>query len=174
MDEEIELKWTEINKEQIVKHLKDINADHKWSKPLRTVAFDGDNISSTNSNQRYLRVRDYDGTTKITFKEPIDPDESAGRPEIEFNASSFEEPVELFTKLGLEPTQETQKHRDKWVIGNTEVVIDKKHGLPPYMEVEAPTHAELEDVAKKLGLDPDEGSPKSIAELHPEYFTDKH
>lgn len=169
-DEEIELKFTEIDKERVRSQLQGLPASKAWSKTLRTVAFDGRDISSTDSTQRYLRVRDYEGTAKVTFKEPVKDEHTPGRHELEFTVSDPSEAIELFKRLGLDASPVTEKHREKWQIGDTEVVIDTIQGKPPYMEVEAPSRETLHDVASRLGLDPAEGSPLSIIELHPEYF----
>jgi adenylate cyclase class 2 len=75
------------------------------------------------------------------------------RKEIEISVSSFEKTVELMQSIGCKPTSFQESKREAWLLEFAEITIDTWPHLPPLLEVEAQSAAEVERISLLLGLD---------------------
>lgn len=77
--------------------------------------------------------------------------------EEEVTVSRWEEGVAWITSKEFTPTAYQENYREAWAQGNVEIAIDTWPGLAPYIEIEAPSVAEVEEAAQALGYNPASG-----------------
>jgi adenylate cyclase class 2 len=100
----------------------------------------------------WIRVRDEGDRTVVTYKQ-IAKDESKATHEIEYEVSSYDNAIALFEAIGLEKQSVQHTKRETWKLADCEVVLDEWPWLDPIIEIEGPSEASLQDMAKQLGLD---------------------
>ena len=170
MPEEIELKFIDIDKENIIRKIKALGAKQEYSTSLESVSFISDGFSSSDSTKKYLRLRKIGEKVFLTYKSPAKDSNLSIRDEYEIEVYDFDTMVQLFQGLGLRPTPLFKKHRDHFSLGEVHLEIDEVEGIPPYLEIEAPTGPILKETAERLGLDINKGKNKTIVEIYPDRF----
>lgn len=152
MQTEIEAKFARIDHDDMRSKLK--NAGGICEQPMRLlrrviIDYPDGRLQSDNS---YIRVRDEGHRVTVTLKkfagEGID-----GAKEIEFIASDFTTPRQLFEAVGMKVWSEQESKRETWTLDECEVVLDEWPWVSLMMEIEGPSEQAVRDVAAKLGLD---------------------
>lgn len=103
---------------------------------------------------KFLRVRDEGHKVTLTFKKFDGSKELAidSAQEIEVEVSDFQKTIDLLSATGLEFRSFQESKRETWRLGEVEIVLDIWPWLDPYMEIEGPTEAQLQEVAEQLSL----------------------
>lgn len=145
---EIELKFRNFDPQVIRKKLKNKGARFVGRVFEKTIRFDTPN-SNLEKIGRFLRIRTGFKNT-ITFKQKIDNRKFREREEIELEISNPEKMKIILERLGFTKVLIMEKHREKWQLRETEVVIDI---LPmgTFLEIEG-TEKSIKEMAKNLGL----------------------
>lgn len=152
--QEIEVRFLEINKEQLIARLLELGAiDHGESLLDEHIIFDKDLLWQKGS--KFLRIRTKNGNSTLTYKERTNPHEPTadGTEEIEFEVSDPDLTLALLNRLGYEPFRSQQKKRHSFTLGDVQLDIDTWPKVPTYVELEGNSEVELKDAAKKLNLD---------------------
>lgn len=149
--QEIECRFLEINKEEMVKKLTDLGAENEGEKMIEeTVIYDKD--LKWREEQKFVRLRKVGEKTKLTYKEhsvhTVD-----GTYEIEFEIEDYEKAEVMFEKIGLFPFRHQQKLRHTFHIAGVTVDIDTWPLIPTYVELEGESEEDLKKVAGMLELD---------------------
>ncbi|MBM7870534.1 adenylate cyclase class 2 [Clostridium pascui] len=111
----------------------------------------------TNSTNFYLTVKTLSSSEKFKVMD-----------ENEVEIMSGEEGKSILKALGLELTQSIKKYRESYKYKNAliEIDINEESFCPfPYIEIEAQTSEEIEEVVKALGYTMEDTTSKSIYEL---------
>ena len=155
--EEIEVKFLNINPEEIQKKLEKIGAKKVGEYFYRRRVFDypdfrldkqgawirvrdeGDKI--TLNLKRRLGVKTHDGTTS-----------DEGMEEIEIIVSDFEKTAAFLLAVGFIEKFYQETKRIRWMKGDIEFDIDTWPQLNPYLEIEAPSWGKIDEAIKMLGL----------------------
>lgn len=162
INEEIEVKFLNIDKEKIESKLKEIGAEKIGDVFLRHVAFDYPDFR-LNKDNSWIRLRDEGDKIVLAFKKRLGvssqdgsvPDE--GMEEIEVVVDSFIETKQLLKKIGLiEKHGEAQKRRSKWKKGSVSFDIDTIALVPAYLEIEAESWDSIDKSIIELGLNPED------------------
>lgn len=156
MQEEIEVKFIEVDHELLRKQLTKIGATCTFQKRLMKRAIidypDKRMQITSESGWGWVRVRDEGDKVTCTYKH-IGNDAKETVHEIEYEVSSYDKTVELFKAIGLKKHSEQQTKRETWLVGNVEVVLDEWPWIPPYIEIEGESETAIREVAISLGFD---------------------
>lgn len=154
---EIEAKVLEIEPTAIKAQLVALGAKFDFEDEFFAIYYDDPN-GSLGEKQQVLRIRKEGKDLRMTFKAPH-PDTQAGirtREELELSFEDFEMMRVILQRLGYVEYLKMRKIRTQYSIGKVHIVIDAHIDdlafIPPYLEIEAPTHQELFDTATLLGI----------------------
>jgi adenylate cyclase class 2 len=103
------------------------------------------------SADKLLRLRE-DRRLTLTFKGPRQDSEFKKREEIELEFPSGSPAHSLLDAVGLVQWLYYEKVRETWRLGAAEIVIDELPDLGLFVEVEAPTEAEIDGIVRTLKL----------------------
>jgi adenylate cyclase class 2 len=148
---EIEAKFLEIDKENIIQRLESLGA-------IKT--FEGEIVASYfDTSKRHLkrkgmvlRLRRRGPGSEITLKRKISSKEAKVMEEYESVVSDFSEMKLILRSLGYIETVRRTKHRITYSIGETHFEIDTIKDMPPFLEIEAPSIDGIRKSAESLGI----------------------
>ncbi len=150
MEKEIEVKFLEINKADLVKKLHALGAKDKGEFLLdQTIIYDPQ--LKWKQENKFIRLRKYGNETKITYKEADSTID--GTQEIEFEIEDYEKARDLFEKIGFIPFRREQKKRQTFDFDGVTVDIDTWPKVPTYVELEGGSEEILKKAAHDLGFD---------------------
>ena len=150
MNDEIEVKFVNIDHDAIRSKLKSIGA--VLEQPMRLmkrVTIDTNDMRSKNA---FLRVRDQGSKITLTYKQ-FDELSLNGAKEIEITVNNFDETIKLLAAAGLPYGSFQETKRETWTLGSTEIVLDVWPWLNPYIEIEGVSEEDVKSVASLLNLD---------------------
>lgn len=149
---EIEVKFIRVDHDDIRARLRKAGAtlEHPMRLMRRSIC---DTVS--HDQWEFLRVRDEGNKVTLTFKKFAQDRDLAidSAQEIEIEVSDFQKAIDLLTATGLDFRTFQESRRETWQLGEVEVVLDEWPWLDPYLEIEGPTEALLQDAANSLELD---------------------
>ncbi|MCE4625906.1 MAG: class IV adenylate cyclase [Desulfurococcales archaeon] len=104
------------------------------------------------STDEALRIRYVRGKLEsLTYKGPKRPGNVKARTELILKPIGG--PVEeVLEKLGFKPVAVVVKRRRYYRLGKALITIDRVEGLGCFIEIEAPTPGEIQDIARELGI----------------------
>jgi adenylate cyclase class 2 len=156
--EEIEVKFLNINAEEIQKKLQSIGAKRAGEYFQRWKTFDYPDWR-LDKEGAWIRLRDEgDEKTTLTFKKRLGMQSregavnDAGMEEVEVYVSDFDTTALLFEKFGFVEKHYAEKKRIRWEKDGVEFDIDTYPGLEPYIEIEATSWEEIDTAIKLLEL----------------------
>lgn len=154
---EIEAKVLEIDPAAIQAQLKALGAQFDFEDEFFAIYYD-DAAHRLAGQQQVLRIRKEGKDLRMTFKAPH-ADTQAGirtREELEVGIDDFEMMRTILQRLGYVEYLKMRKIRTQYSIGPVHIVIDAHIDdlayIPPYLEIEAPSHDELFATADQLGI----------------------
>ncbi len=149
MEIEYEATFTNINKDQIRKKLKSVNAKLLKKEFLqKRIVF---NLPDSQSNS-WLRVRDEGDKITMSIK-IIEGNKIHSQKEICLTVSSFQDAELFLNKLGCVKKSYQESKRELWLLDDVEVSIDEWPFLEPFIEIEGKNEKEVKQVVEKLGFD---------------------
>ena len=152
---EVEAKILEINVDEVRKKLLELGAKLVYDKlqVVRILDFDDERLDK---NDELLRIRKIGDKVELTFKGAKQPTGNVKtREEIETHVEDFDKVLKIFERLGLKPVRSYEKHRISYKLGNITFEIDHLPNIPtipPWLEIEAPSQKEVEEMVEKLGF----------------------
>jgi len=151
MKKEIEIKFKIENLNLIKRKLKDKKAKFIGKTLERTIKFDTEN-KDLEKKGKFLRVRT-GFKNVITFKRKIKRKDTKfkEREEIELEIPEPEKMKIILENLGFTKKWIMEKYREKWILGDAEVVIDKLPKMGNFIEIEG-SKKSIQETAKVLGL----------------------
>lgn len=156
MKEEIEVKFLEIDHDELRKKLVVAGADlkHKMRQMQRAVIDYPDTRLQKGSDAAWawVRVRDEGDKVTCTYKH-ISADGHDTAHEIEIIVSSYPDTIAIFEAIGLKVHTEQATRRETWQMDDVEIVLDEWPWVPPFIEIEGPSTDAIRSVAKAIGLD---------------------
>lgn len=174
MTKELEVKVLGIDKEDMIKKLKEIGAKKIKDENQKNIILDTEDKIIENKYNGYLRIR----TTKnninneykknITLKRILSDKEYRENKEIEVNIDNDDNMFNIFKMLGLVTNYIGYKERISYKYDDILFEIDSwdKDTYPDtYMEIEIQDKNDLDKAIKLLNLDENNITTKSITEL---------
>ncbi|MFA6422153.1 MAG: CYTH domain-containing protein [Candidatus Buchananbacteria bacterium] len=155
--EEIEVKFLNINPEEIQEKLKEIGAEKVGEFFYRRRVFDYPDWRLDKAYS-WLRLRDEGDKITLSFKKRLGVTchdgitNDTGMEEIEIIVSDFEDTANLILNLGFIEKHFAENKRIRWVKDGVEFDIDTFPGLEPYLEIEAPSWERIDEAIAWLGL----------------------
>ena len=165
--EEYEVKYLNINPDEIEKKLLGIGAKKTFDRLYRVRIFDYPDLRM-NAEAAWLRLRDEGDKVTLTYKQRLGVktkdgkvDKSGksndeGMKEVEVIVDDFEKTAQIFYSIGLTDKFYEEKRRIRYLYDGIEFDIDYMPGLEPFLEIEASSMEEVERGIKLLGLNTDE------------------
>lgn len=171
--EEIEVVFTEVDKEELEKKLLAIGAHKVKDIFYRHVAMDYPDYR-LDKDYSWIRLRDEGGEVVLAYKKrlgvsSVDGTNDTGMEEIEVVVDSYENTKLFLQKIGLIEKHEAEKKRTRWQKGETEFDIDTWPAIPTFLEIEAPSWEDIDVATKALGFDPKERKICSANQIYKMY-----
>lgn len=151
MQKEIETRFLEINKDELVKKLISLGAVDEVEEKLEEVIFHAADMSWVGKS-KFVRLRKTKGKVKLTYKtNPKQAVDSAL--EIEFEVPDMDKCNEFLHQIGLKAMRRLEKYRHTFQLGEVTIDIDTWPKIPIYAEIEGPSVEALKKTCKQLGFD---------------------
>ncbi len=150
MKKEIEVKFLQVDIDETRQTLNKIGAT--LVSPMHLMRRATIKTPEMYQNDSFVRVRDEGDKITLTYKQFNAPTID-GCDESEVIVSDFHETLKLLQCAGLPAGTYQESKREKWLLGNTEIVIDEWPWIKPYIEIEGETPELVKEVAQKMGFD---------------------
>lgn len=151
MSIEIETRFLEIDKQELISKLKTFNAIDNGEVRLDEIIFYDKDLTWMNEN-KFVRLRKKNKNIKLTFKSNKEQKVDSAK-EIEFDISGIEDARLFLEAIGLVQYRIVEKYRHTFRLGNVTLDIDTWPKIPVYVELEGDSVEELKKVADMLGFD---------------------
>jgi adenylate cyclase class 2 len=162
MNKEIEAKFININKEELVNKLKPLGFEK--TKPrflMKRRTFDIPKAP----RGTFVRLRQEVDKITLTYKSlkklTID-----GMSEIELVVSDFDNTAKFLEAIGMMPATFEENYRETYFNGDVEITFDEWPGLPVFIEIEGPDKQKVEDTVNELGLSMEEALYGNVDEVY--------
>lgn len=166
---EIEAKILEVDTDKLRAKLEEIGVSKVFEENVKSEFYDFEDGRIEENGQ--IRLRTIGDNSFVTRKIDIDDDRAKVKEEIEFDVEEPDEVRKFLKSIGLEKIESGEKKRAKWHKNSVEYVIDWYPGIPPLMEIEAPSHQKLQKAFKKLGYEFEKTVDWGSTKLHEHYDT---
>ncbi|WP_431922415.1 class IV adenylate cyclase [Amycolatopsis tucumanensis] len=120
---------------------------------------------------KWIRLRDTGAETTLCVKE-IRSDAIDGTHEAEVTVGDFAGAQELLGLLGFTPKSYQENRRTSFTLDGARLEIDEWPLIPPYLEIEAATVAEVVRVAGLLGFPEDRLTGENTIKVYARYGID--
>jgi len=170
---EVEAKILEINVEEVRKKIEELGAKLAYDdlQIVRILGF------HDRPMQGFVRLRKIRDKVELTYKGPKQKTGNVKtREEIETHVEDFEKALEIFEKIGLVVQRSYEKHRISYKLGDITFEIDRFPNIPevpPWLEIEAPSQKEVEEMVEKLGFKKEDMKSYGGLELLKHYNIDQ-
>lgn len=138
------------NPSKLREQLKTVGANFEGRCLEKNWLFDHRDRTFANAD-KLLRLRE-DRRITLTFKGPRQDSQFKKREEIELEFPFGAPAHSLLGAIGMVQWLYYEKLRETWRLGPAEIVLDELPELGLFVEIEAPTEAEIEDMVRKLKL----------------------
>jgi len=151
MQKEIETRFLEINKDELVEKLISLGAVDKGEEKLEETIFHAADMSWV-GKYKFVRLRKLKDKVQLTYKtNPKQAVDSAL--EVELEVSDMDKCSEFLQQVGLKAMRQAEKYRHTFKLGDVAIDIDTWPKIPVYAEIEGPSVESLKNVCNQLGLD---------------------
>lgn len=152
MQTEIEVKFLDVDHAAVREALKKAGA--RCEQPMRLMrraVFDWPGKMLEESVDGFIRVRDEGHQITMTYK-VFNERTVDGAGEVEVVINDYQKGIALLQAIGMVLKSEQESKRETWHLGECEVVLDEWPWLKPYIEIEGPSKAALQQTAAQLGF----------------------
>lgn len=150
-NQEIEVRFLEIDKEQIIEKLLKLGATDLGEDFLREIIFT-DKGNTYPSQGKVIRIRQTKNGSTLTFKHHFE-NSVTGATEIEFEIGDINKACDFLEAVDLKFARTQEKKRHSFKLKNVTLDIDEWPTIPAYIELEGESEQDLKEVAKLLDLD---------------------
>ncbi len=165
MGKEIEKRFFQFNKEDVLQKLKSMNAKNNGTHIFKVWKFN--THSKMSPDIHTLRVRDEGHKKTFTIKKRGGKDKFDT--EWEVNIQDPQEMVKMMELMEFDLDHYYEKIREIYKVGKSEVIFDTYPGMTYSMEIESPTLSSLQKMMKKLGLKDGEEDKKVDTDFYKKY-----
>lgn len=176
--EEIEVKFLDINKEEIENKLINLGAKFIGSFDYKLKPYDFPGLPMSKEKNAWIRLRDEGAKITLAYKERLGVNENSlrdtGMKEIEVEVSDFENTSKILEAIGLVHKVYEERKRTKYVLDGIECDIDEWPLIPPYIELEGDSLEKIKFVSEKLGFNWEEHVVSSALQILKHYNVNPH
>ncbi len=148
---EIEVRFLEINKEELIAKLISLGAEDKGEELLsETIFYDKDGVWQ-NEGKKMVRVRSNSKGTRVTYKNQFEHS-ATGTIELEFGVDDATQAHTFLEAVGLIAYRKQEKKRHTLQLGDVTADIDTWPKIPTLIELEGPSEQALKEAAQALNL----------------------
>ena len=170
MSEEFEVKFLNINPEQIQKKLEELGANKVGEYFYRRYVFDYPDLR-LDKQGAWLRVRTDGLKTTMGFKQRLGMGANGegsdlGMEEVEGAVDDFDKTVLILKRLGFAEKFYLENKRIHWQKNDVEFDIDFWPELEPYLEIEGDSWESVEEAIKMLGLNSEDKRIFSTTQIY--------
>lgn len=151
MKQEVEARFLEIDKDAMISKLSSLGAIDKGESLLTEIIF-YDKKNKWPSEGRFVRVRSFNGKTKLTYKHNQAQTIDSAR-EIEFDIPDTHLAEQFLEAVGLVAFRHQEKKRHTFLLDGVTIDFDTWPKIPTYVEIEGYAEAEVKLAAEKMELD---------------------
>ena len=167
--EEIEVKFLNVDKEQLEAKLLAIGAHKEGNYFYRRSVFDYPDLRLDNDGA-WVRLRDEGGKTMLAFKQRLGMQGNSGNDEgmyeRETEVGDFDATADILRKIGLTDKFYFENKRTRYILGDTEFDIDEWPLLAPYLEIEAPSWEDIDKAIALLGFNKDDAKKFTTTQMY--------
>ncbi|MGW7064612.1 CYTH domain-containing protein [Streptomyces sp. NPDC054904] len=145
---EFEAKALEIVPADLAAHIEKAGGTHIADRHMRRYIYD--TVPAVAG--KWVRLRDTGTEVTLCVKE-IHSDQVDGTRETEVGVADFVLAHAALTASGLTARSYQENRRSSWILDGVRLELDHWPLIPPYLEIEADTEAEVWATADRLGLD---------------------
>ncbi len=153
--QEIEVKILDIQPESIRQKLSSLGAKPHFSGELHALFFDYPD-GRIKAKGDVLRLRKEGEEMVLAYKKRVSKEGTKIMEEHESAISNFDEIQQILAHLDVRPVAGNRKFREEYVLKNSKIVIDDYQDemahIPPFIEIESPSEAELYEIAVLMGF----------------------
>ncbi len=149
---EIEARFLEINKEDLVNRLLKLGAIDCGEQTLEEVIFYDKDLKWRDVENKFIRLRKNKNKVVLTYKQHISH-AIDGSEEIEFEIESLEKGINFLNKIDLLEARHQEKKRHTFTFNDITIDIDTWPRIPTYVELEADSEEKIKEMAALLELD---------------------
>jgi len=153
MTPEIEAKFLAVDHDVLRARLRELGAE--CTAPMRLMKrknYDYPDHRLGTGKNGWVRVRDEGGKITLSYKQ-LNDRTLHGTHEVNLTVDSFDAADAFLRAIGLETNSYQETKRESWRLDGFEIELDEWPWAKPYIEIEGPNEAALQDLAAKLGLD---------------------
>ncbi|WP_063005543.1 class IV adenylate cyclase [Nocardia salmonicida] len=143
---EHEAKILDISPDAIDRHILDKGGQKLGERFMRRYVYD----IIPGVDGKWIRLRDNGKRTTLAVKE-ITSDAIDGTHEVEVSVDDFAATNALLEVMGFSAKSYQETKRTSYTLDGAELELDTWPGIPPYLEIEAATKADVIRVAELLG-----------------------
>lgn len=170
MEKEFETKVLVIDKNSIINKLRTLKTKEFTEVLMRRYVFDYDS-----KDTEFLRLREYDGKTELTYKHKKANNTEIGNTiEINVETSDFEKTAEILLKLNFKRVFYQENKRHKFVYMDIEFTIDTWPMLAPLLEIEAKSMDKITEGLQLLDLEGKDCGDKDMKSIYKDQGIDIH
>jgi len=167
MQTEFEVKILDIDVDSILAKLHDLGAIKVAEKEQKRYIY---NFNPKKENS-FIRLRTDGAKTTLTIKE-IENTKIDGTKELEIVVDDFEKTHLMLEKLEYVSIGYQENRRISYTLNNVEIEIDFWPLIPPYLEIEARSVGEVEEMMKQLGFELSRGTSERTSAVYKKYGLD--
>ncbi|GGN90663.1 class IV adenylate cyclase [Nocardia rhizosphaerihabitans] len=143
---EHEAKILDIDPDTIERHILDKGGHKLGERFMRRYVYD----ITPGADGKWIRLRDNGNRTTLAVKEIIG-DAIDGTHEVEVSVDDFAATNSLLEMMGFSAKSYQETKRTSYTLDGAELELDTWPRIPPYLEIEAATKADVIRVAELLG-----------------------
>lgn len=151
MNTEIETRFLDINKSELIEKLKSLNAIDEGEVKLDEIIF-YDDLEKSLREKYLVKLRKKGDKITLTYKSNKDKT-TDGATEIEFVVSDMDKAKSFMETIGWTAYRIVEKYRHTFELDGVTLDIDTWPQIPPYVELEGDDVESLKLMAGKLGFD---------------------
>ncbi len=161
--QEFELKFFDINKDELIENLEKQGASLLSDDVLLAHFF-------INAGWQKLRLRKINNKCIVTYKEKISNENVMQNLEYEVEVSDFNTMINILNHIGFTKYGESSKQRIAYKLDNIVYDFDKFENIPWFVEVEADNAADLEIWVKKIWYTMEDGKTLTERQVKEHYW----
>lgn len=165
---EIEVKFLDIDPGHIITTLERAGARRVFEGDITADYFDFKD-KRLGKKDITIRLRTKEDVVELTLKKRKKDHTAKICDEYEVHVSDADIMQKILTHLSLQFKRRITRHRISYLLDRTRFEIDTVPGIPPFLEIEAPTIADIRYHAEQLGLSMQNAKPWSTHEVQQFY-----